>query len=70
MDESLLTGESSPVQKSAPDVLAVDTPLAERVNMLFSGTLVNRGRGRGVVVATGSATEIGHIAEALGQKVP
>lgn len=68
VDESLLTGESSPVQKSAPDVLAVDTPLAERVNMLFSGTLVNRGRGRGVVVATGSATEIGHIAEALGQK--
>lgn len=68
VDESLLTGESVPVQKSATEVLAEATPLAERVNMLFSGTLVNRGRGRGVVVATGVDTEVGHIAEGLGRE--
>ncbi len=44
VDESLLTGESAPVQKQAGVALAEETPMADRVNMLFSGTLVNRGR--------------------------
>ena len=66
VDESLLTGESVPVEKDANAILAADTPMAERLNMIFSGTLVNRGRGRGVVVATGLATEVGRIAEGLG----
>ena len=66
VDESLLTGESVPIEKSANAILAADTPMAERLNMIFSGTLVNRGRGRGVVVATGLATEVGRIAAGLG----
>ena len=65
VDESLLTGESVPVQKQAGLPLAGETPMADRVNMLFSGTLVNRGRGRGVVSATGNITEVGRLAEAM-----
>ncbi len=68
VDESLLTGESLPVLKDDSQVLEADTVLAERRNMVFAGTLVARGRGRGVVVATGLATELGQIAaDVLGQ---
>jgi len=66
IDESLLTGESMPVAKQAERVLGIGVPLADRVNMAFAGTLVTRGRGRGVVVATGRETELGHIAQAIG----
>jgi len=62
LDESLLTGESLPVLKSADPVLSAETPLAERLNMVFAGTLVTRGHGQGVVVATALATELGQIA--------
>jgi magnesium-transporting ATPase (P-type) len=62
VDESLLTGESLPVQKQV-DAVAPDAPLADRTNLVFSGTVVARGRGRGYVVATGPATELGRIAE-------
>jgi len=67
VDESLLTGEAMAVQKQAGLTLDAETPMADRVNMLFSGTLVNRGRGRGVVTATGPATELGLLAEGLHQ---
>ncbi|MEQ1440340.1 HAD-IC family P-type ATPase [Fontimonas sp. SYSU GA230001] len=68
IDESLLTGESLPVAKSADVVLDVAQPVAERVNMALAGTMVASGRGSGVVVATGMATELGRIAETvLGQ---
>ncbi|MCA1795463.1 MAG: HAD-IC family P-type ATPase, partial [Desulfobacteraceae bacterium] len=59
-DESALTGESVPVDKDVA-ALAEDTPLAERNNMLFNGTALTRGSGRGVVVATGMSTQLGHI---------
>jgi len=59
-DESTLTGESLPVDKSAK-VLPDETPLIERHNMLFKGTATTRGTGTGVVVATGMATELGRI---------
>jgi P-type Ca2+ transporter type 2C len=59
-NESALTGESAPVSKQVAP-LAVDTPLAERANMLFKGTAVTRGAGEGVVVATGMETELGRI---------
>ncbi len=62
IDESLLTGESLAVAKQADAVLPEETPLAERRNMAFAGTLVMRGRGHGLVVATGTATELGRIA--------
>jgi Ca2+-transporting ATPase len=59
--EAALTGESLPVAKHAR-VLEDDTPLADRRNMVFAGTHVTAGRARAVVVATGLATEVGHIA--------
>ncbi len=62
IDESLLTGESLAVHKEADRVLAPDAVLAERSNMAFAGTMVARGRGRGVVVATGLDTALGQIA--------
>lgn len=60
--EAALTGESVPVHKS-PDPLPEPTALADRRNMLWSGTFITGGRGRAVVVATGAATEVGRIAE-------
>jgi len=62
VDESLLTGESLPLLKDANAVLAEDISLGDRVNMLFTGTLVGRGRARGVVVSTAINTELGRIA--------
>jgi Ca2+-transporting ATPase len=62
VDESTLTGESLPVEKSS-DTLDSDTPLMDRHNMLFKGTAVTRGSARAVVVGTGEGTEIGKISE-------
>jgi magnesium-transporting ATPase (P-type) len=59
--EAALTGESVPVTKDLLP-LAVDTPLADRRNLVYAGTHVTAGRARAVVVATGLATEVGHIA--------
>lgn len=59
-DESTLTGESLPVEKSA-QLVVEETPLAERSNMLFKGTAITRGSAMGVVAATGMETELGHI---------
>jgi Ca2+-transporting ATPase len=59
--EAALTGESTPVVKSIAAV-PVDTPVADRTDMLFRGTEVVAGAGRGVVVATAQATQIGEIA--------
>jgi len=65
IDESLLTGESIAVTKNSGRTLAEDCALGDRVNMAFAGTMVNRGRGTGVVVGTAIHTELGHIAEAV-----
>jgi magnesium-transporting ATPase (P-type) len=62
VDESLLTGESLPVRKVTA-VSPAQAPLADRTCMVFTGSIVAAGRGRGVVVATGDATELGNIAE-------
>lgn len=60
IEESALTGESVAVEKGVAAV-AVSAALADRSCMAYSGTLVVFGQARGVVVATGSATEIGRI---------
>jgi Ca2+-transporting ATPase len=60
IDESALTGESLPVEKSSPP-LAPETELAGRRNMAYASTLVTHGQGRGIVVATGDQTEVGRI---------
>ncbi|MEN6570810.1 MAG: cation-transporting P-type ATPase [Anaerolineaceae bacterium] len=62
VDESALTGESLTADKNARELLPEETPLAERSNMVFSSTLVTRGKGSALVVATGMDTEIGRIA--------
>jgi P-type Mg2+ transporter len=68
-DESVLTGESSPAEKSATPV-AAGTPLAELQSCALMGTVVRAGSGTGVVVATGGAAEFGRIALGLGERQP
>jgi P-type Ca2+ transporter type 2C len=65
IDESLLTGESLPAAKAADAVFSPETALGDRTNMAFAGTIVARGRGEGVAVATGLWTQVGRIAEAV-----
>ncbi|MDX1659111.1 MAG: cation-transporting P-type ATPase [Nitriliruptorales bacterium] len=62
VEESALTGESEPVTKS-PEPVEEDTAVGDRSSMLFMGTTLADGRARGVVVATGSGTEMGKVAE-------
>jgi len=64
IDESLLTGESLAASKSV-GMLPETTPIADRTNMAFSGTLVTYGSGVGVVVAIADASEIGKIGSML-----
>lgn len=61
VNESALTGESANVDKFN-DILDNDTPLADRTNMVYSGSLVTYGRARVIVTSTGMDTEIGNIA--------
>ncbi|MBB5690194.1 HAD-IC family P-type ATPase [Roseomonas alkaliterrae] len=63
-EEAILTGESVPADKSAEPV-EPDAPLGDRTCLLFSGTMIVAGQGRGVVVATGGATEIGKVSAML-----
>jgi len=65
IEEAALTGESIPVRKDATVRLESDIPLGDRKNTAFMGTLVNHGRGKGVVISTGMNTQIGIIAEML-----
>ena len=65
VEEASLTGESLPVQKNAASVLEKNVPLGDRKNTAFMGTLVNYGRGRGVVTSTGMHTQLGLIATML-----
>ena len=64
IDEAPLTGESVPVEKHVEPVPPA-SPLSDRRGMAFSGTLVSSGQARGVVAATGTGTQIGHISTLL-----
>jgi len=64
-DESAITGESHPVAKRSARLSGTDLPVGDRINLAFKSSLISRGRGRGVVVATGLDTEIGRIAQLL-----
>lgn len=61
IDEAALTGESAAVDKSSGPLDQPDLALGDRRNMAYAGTLITRGRGQGVVVATGMSTEFGRI---------
>ena len=64
IEESMLTGESVPVEKT-PEAVAAEAELGDRRSMAYAGTLVRGGTGRGLVVATGAATELGRISGML-----
>ena len=74
VDESMLTGESLPVDKTHRSLRRENTPLAERRNMVFAGTQITGGEGLAVVTAVGRYTEIGHLqtlmAETVSPKTP
>ncbi len=66
-DESALTGESHPVEKSSEaEFIDEKTPLAMRSNMIYSGTYITDGHCRMLVTAVGDSTEFGKIAKELG----
>ncbi|KAK9727624.1 hypothetical protein K7432_001708 [Basidiobolus ranarum] len=65
VDEALLTGESLPVPKTLETLKNPDEPIGDRINLVYSSTTVTKGRGRGIVIATGMQSEIGKIAKSL-----
>lgn len=64
-NESALTGESLPVEKQHQRIEAEELPIGEQANLLFMGTHITAGRGKGVVINIGMKTQLGRIAELL-----
>jgi Ca2+-transporting ATPase len=74
VDESALTGESRAVEKQTEPLPGTELAIGDRFNLVFKSSMITRGRGIGVVIASGMETEIGRIAEMLqveaGMKTP
>ena len=67
VDESMLTGEAFPVHKQAKALIDLKTPLAERITMTYSGTIIQKGRGLAIVTEVGNQTEFGKITKTLAE---
>lgn len=65
VEEASLTGESVPSEKDAGKAFDAEVSIGDRLNMAYMSTIVTYGRGKGIVVNTGTNTEIGRIAEAI-----
>jgi len=65
VDESILTGESVPIEKDADAEINENASLGDHINMMFSGCLITNGKAKAVVVETGMSTEMGKIAGLL-----
>lgn len=70
VEESMLTGETHPVEKGTAPLPSHITSLADKTNMVFSGTMVVGGSGTAVVTATGMNTELGQIADLISSETP
>ncbi len=67
VDESMLTGESFAIVKDADDLIPEKSPLGDRLNMIYSGTIVQKGRGIGIVTSVGTGTEFGKISKKVAE---
>jgi magnesium-transporting ATPase (P-type) len=67
VDESMLTGESFTVIKNADAEIDEEAPLGDRLTMVYSGTIIQKGRGLAVVTAVGTSTEFGQISERISE---
>ena len=65
VEEAMLTGESLSTRKTVAALLNESLPISDRTNLVYSGTIVTNGRGRAIVYATGSKTEMGKIAKLI-----
>ncbi|WP_228015399.1 cation-transporting P-type ATPase [Leptolyngbya ectocarpi] len=68
VDESALTGEAVPIEKSL-QCLPSDTGLADRINMAYAGSFITFGQGKGLVVSTANATEVGQISQSMERQI-